>query len=677
MADWNKPPTIDLSNNTYTFIVTFFIYFLFFFAFFYRALGFGSSLPFCAEKRSSLLHESEEILCCFARKASVRRHESTATILVLRDSFACQHNWRLRWGTKHRAVSGLFLLRKERHQEAAVYKGNMNSQSYFVDANNSYAEVARFFNMNTVSASPSSCYVQTPIQNNLHPSTCYNFDNMQHIYSNSHASAAPEVHMPMNNMMNSVNQYETSNVINFNSMQNNVSSFYPSANNLQYFGSPSHMPMNIEISHDTTNCLNNYSQPSYAAPYVTNFSAPYATPYIHYSAAHLHNNYSRISENSIEAHVSSFNTVACDTPPKQLQNFGNIKLSLPRNTERFEGRTSEEWADLYLESCENLAKKLVEVRAIGANQKKVDSVSTANSDKAGLDNTCSKLNQQKMISMSVTTDLVQAELNLGKAKSDTHAEFVNLVDTSFVEQEYGECETAVLDFSGCKGAYMLPYEFRAKEIDEHPQNKNIAEPSSVEKEHQSEESQDVEKKEDKKLENYQEAEQNFVQVVQRPYSLNVIDFENKKMLIRSDQTESARGKNVLIDDSALPRMIRPKNAEVGVLKVNGNNNQLPRRKPTVSMLLEKYTSRKADNMFNRLGGNKRAWSRSRHGGHEHWQENLYKRRPYFPVYPPWGFSSWTTYRTRPAGYFQSGWISSRPMFRQYLHEKKGSVQSRN
>jgi hypothetical protein len=37
-------------------------------------------------------------LCCFARKASVRRHESMAIILVLRGSFACQHNWRLRWG---------------------------------------------------------------------------------------------------------------------------------------------------------------------------------------------------------------------------------------------------------------------------------------------------------------------------------------------------------------------------------------------------------------------------------------------------------------------------------------------------------------------------------------------------------------------------------------------------
>jgi hypothetical protein len=67
----------------------------------------------------------------------------------------------------------------------------MNSQSSFVDANNSYAEVARFFDMSTVSASPNSCYVQTPVQNNLHPSTCYNFNNLQHVYSNSYASAAP------------------------------------------------------------------------------------------------------------------------------------------------------------------------------------------------------------------------------------------------------------------------------------------------------------------------------------------------------------------------------------------------------------------------------------------------------------------------------------------------------
>jgi hypothetical protein len=44
----------------------------------------------------------------------------------------------------------------------------------------------------------------------------------------------------------------------------------------------------------------------------------------------------------------------------------------------------------------------------------------------------------------------------------------------------------------------------------------------------------------------------------------VIDFENKKVLIRSDQTESAKGKNVVVDNNAPPRMMKPKNPEVGV-----------------------------------------------------------------------------------------------------------------
>jgi hypothetical protein len=270
-------------------------------------------------------------------------------------------------------------------------------------------------------------------------------------------------------------------------------------------------------------------------------------------------------------------------------------LSLPKNAERFEGRTSEEWADLYLKSCENLAKKLIEVRAMGANQEKNgDSVCTANLAKAELNNASADSNQQKMVDTSATTDLVQAELNFGKAKSDTHAEFVNPVDTSFAEQEHGECETSVLDFSRCEGAFMLPYEFCAKEIDEHPKEENIAKPSSVEEEHLSEETQDPVKKEDKNLENHQEVEQDIVQVVQRPYSPNVIDFDNKKILIRSDQAESTIGKNVVIDQE---RKIK----------------SAPKPKPTVKQLLDKYTSRKANNMFSRLEGAKHHRSPSRPG----------------------------------------------------------------
>jgi hypothetical protein len=130
-------------------------------------------------------------------------------------------------GKKHRAVSGPFQLRRELHQEAAVYNGNMNSEFSYVDANNSYVDIARSIDMLTTSAIPSSYYVQTSMENNLHARTC-NFSNFQHAYTNSHASAIPEVHMPINIVMSSVNQYKTPNVIDFNSMQNNVSSFYPS-----------------------------------------------------------------------------------------------------------------------------------------------------------------------------------------------------------------------------------------------------------------------------------------------------------------------------------------------------------------------------------------------------------------------------------------------------------------
>ena len=42
-----------------------------------------------------------------------------------------------------------------------------------------------------------------------------------------------------------------------------------------------------------------------------------------------------------------------------------------------------------------------------------------------------------------------------------------------------------------------------------------------------------------------------------PFPINMVELESKKMLIWSDQTESAREKNV-VDNSAPPRMIKPK-----------------------------------------------------------------------------------------------------------------------
>jgi len=174
----------------------------------------------------------------------------------------------------------------------------MNTQFTYVDANNAYV-VARSSNENNVSASPSfiniiSNSVQGPMQQNLHDSTSYNFSDMQHMYPNSHASATPKIYMPMNNMMSLGNQVETPLVGTSNIMRQSVSPFYSSATNLQYTSST--MPMDGRIGHATTSYSANYSQPSYATPHLSNFSAPYTTVDVHNSASHL-SGHSRINVN--------------------------------------------------------------------------------------------------------------------------------------------------------------------------------------------------------------------------------------------------------------------------------------------------------------------------------------------------------------------------------------------
>ncbi len=57
----------------------------------------------------------------------------------------------------------------------------MNSQSPYVDANYSYVDVTKSFDMNVVSANPSLRYAQKPMQNNLYASNPYNISNVQHI----------------------------------------------------------------------------------------------------------------------------------------------------------------------------------------------------------------------------------------------------------------------------------------------------------------------------------------------------------------------------------------------------------------------------------------------------------------------------------------------------------------
>ena len=214
----------------------------------------------------------------------------------------------------------------------------MNTQSPYVDAINSYG-VTRSFNEYALSANPSfvnytSNYVQGPIQSNLQASTSYDTSNMHHMYSNSHASATPEIHMPMNNTMGLVNQFETPHVKISNGIQESVSPFYSSATNLQYVNPT--LPMDGRIGHVTTSYSASYSQPSYATPHVSNFSVPYATVDIHNSAPHLHG-HSRISEKFTGACMHSANIVAYYSPPTKFQTFRNTQVSMPKESKSIGG----------------------------------------------------------------------------------------------------------------------------------------------------------------------------------------------------------------------------------------------------------------------------------------------------------------------------------------------------
>nr|ABA97060.1 retrotransposon protein, putative, unclassified [Oryza sativa Japonica Group] len=75
------------------------------------------------------------------------------------------------------------------------------------------------------------------------------------------------------------------------------------------------------------------------------------------------------------------------------------------------------------------------------------------------------------------------------------------------------------------------------------------------------------------------------------FPVNTINFNNKKVLIRPEQAESTKGKEVVIGEPR-PKMMVPKKPEVGVWKENkggASTSKAPRKtKETFDMLLKKY-----------------------------------------------------------------------------------------
>jgi hypothetical protein len=60
-------------------------------------------------------------------------------------------------------------------------------------------------------------------------------------------------------------------------------------------------------------------------------------------------------------------------------------------------------------------------------------------------------------------------------------------------------------------------------------------------------------------------------------NVNMINFEENKVLVRTSQADTTKGKKMIVSDEPRLRMLRPRSPEPGVCR------------PTSNMLLEKYT----------------------------------------------------------------------------------------
>jgi hypothetical protein len=72
------------------------------------------------------------------------------------------------------------------------------------------------------------------------------------------------------------------------------------------------------------------------------------------------------------------------------------------------------------------------------------------------------------------------------------------------------------------------------------------------------------------------------------FPVGMVELMDKKILVRRDQAEMTKGKNVVIFDELRNRMIKPHNPEIGVWKENVLRKLAKRVKPTSAMLIEKY-----------------------------------------------------------------------------------------
>jgi hypothetical protein len=71
-------------------------------------------------------------------------------------------------------------------------------------------------------------------------------------------------------------------------------------------------------------------------------------------------------------------------------------------------------------------------------------------------------------------------------------------------------------------------------------------------------------------------------------NMNMVELDGKKVLVRSSQAESTKGKEAIIGEERQSRMIRLKNPEIDRWKKNKRRKPQSRPKVTFDILMDKY-----------------------------------------------------------------------------------------
>jgi hypothetical protein len=86
-----------------------------------------------------------------------------------------------------------------------------------------------------------------------------------------------------------------------------------------------------------------------------------------------------------------------------------------------------------------------------------------------------------------------------------------------------------------------------------------------------------------------------------PFPVDMINFEEKRVLVRTNQAATTKGRRVVVSDELRQRLLKPKNLEPGMWKDNVMRKSHGKWRLNSKFLMEKYTRKQQSSVFNWLG----------------------------------------------------------------------------